>query len=501
MTLEEDFKKYEKSYRQYYGENYDKALENLRSTKKGLRDDFLRKYPNANMEMFSFNVILSKSGDVTRTSVSFKVRDGQFLDITTNAFKELYSGELYWSPRIWGTTGTVQPFAKNSSSVNVNSFKIYATDDLFFDANLPELEIENNESSNDYKDNSYLAALFAAYIATYSCGISEEHFNYDGPKIISSIARYHLYFHMRRFMRQPRKMSKYITQEIETTVLNNKPVVCKWTKEFHSGREQLGYWVSKQPRGTIKDARVVMSRNGAGQIGISYMKRGAQTIRSLDDYKLFIASQSNGLTKTGQLLFQESIESFVYCVLGSQANTRWPIVGRGAMSLQTQEVFKKLVNDTIIQSDHTVTISNMRKAIEDTNVVLNMVISPGIILIPSNLIILDKMVSGYNNVLKLAIKGMRFGKNDKINYFKPTPPSTRPNSGSVSPGSVPSPVNTRSSSVPTPARTKPTSVNTGSSPASKELEGVRSEPKTNESELILLVIAAAGGTLISKFLI
>ena len=42
MTLEEYFTKYEKSYRQYYGENYDKALGNLRSTKKRLRDDFLK---------------------------------------------------------------------------------------------------------------------------------------------------------------------------------------------------------------------------------------------------------------------------------------------------------------------------------------------------------------------------------------------------------------------------------------------------------------------------
>ena len=109
---------------------------------------------------------------------------------------------------------------------------------------------------------------------------------------------------------------------------------------------------------------------------------------------------------------------------------------------------------------------------------LNMVISPGIILIPSNLIILDKMIPGYNNVLKLATKGMRFGKNDKVNYFEP------------------SVVNTGPSSVPTPA-----SVNTGPSPASKELKSVRPDPKMNESELILLVITAAGGTLISKFLI
>ena len=134
----------------------------------------------------------------------------------------------------------------------------------------------------------------------------------------------------------------------------------------------------------------------------------------------------------------------------------------------------------------------MRKAITDTNVVLNMVISAGIILIPSNLIILDKMVPGYNNVLKLATKGLRFGKNDDVNYFKPA--STEPNR-------VPTPVSTGPNRVPTPASTGPTSVSTGSSPASEELKSVRSEPKMNESELILLVIAAAGGTLISKFLI
>ena len=420
-----------------------------------------------------FDANLNASGDVIRSFTRYKNEVGELFEITGELFNKFYADTLYWKPRIWGTAGTIQPFVTNpSTDLNVNVFRIYVTDDLFFNANLPGLEIKNNENSNDYKDNPYLAALFAAYIATYSCGISEKHFNYDGPKIISSIARYHLYFHMKRFIRQPSKMSKYVTREMESIVLNNKPVVYKWTKEFHSEREQLGYWLSKQPRGTIRDARVVMSSNGMGQRGILYMKRGAQTIRSLEDYKLFLASKSNGLTKTGQLLFQQSIESFVYCVLGAQANTRWPIVGRGAMSLQTQEVFKKLVNDTIIQSDPTITISNMRKAIKDTNVLLNMVISPGIILIPSNLIILDKMVPGYNNVLKLATKGMKFGKNDNVNYFEP-------GSGSGSTSSVPASGSASTSSVPTSVNVRSTSGSTKPSPVSKELKSVRSEPKIN----------------------
>ena len=479
---------FEKFSRSYFGSNYEKARRNYESAVEREKLKFKREYPDANVNDFLFDADINASGDVVRSFTRYRNEGGELFEITGYLFDKFYADTLYWQPRIWGTAGTIQPFVKNpSTDLNVNAFRIYVTDDLFFNANLPKLEIRNNENSNDYKDNPYLAALFAAYIATYSCGISTEHFDYDGPKIISSIARYHLYFHMRRFMRQPSKMSKYITREMETIVLNNKPVVYKWTKEFHSGREQLGYWLSKQPRGTIRDARVVMSSNNTGQLGISYMKRGSQTIRSLDDYKLFVASKSNGLTKTGQLLFQQSIESFIYCVLGAQANTRWSIVGRGAMSLQTQEVFKKLVNDTIIQSDPTVTVSNMRKAIKDTNVVLNMVISPGIILIPSNLIILDKMVPGYNNVLKLATKGMKFGKNDNVNYFKS---SEEPDSESTSISSAPSGTSTRS----TPVKTKPSSV-------SKKLKSVRSEPKMNESELILLLITAAGGTLISKFLI
>ena len=101
MTLEENFKKYETSYRQYYGKDYDKALNNLRTTKKKtIKRRIKKKYPNAHLDRFSFNVVLSKTGDVTETSVSFKVLDEQFLDITTKDFKNLYSGELYWLPTL-----------------------------------------------------------------------------------------------------------------------------------------------------------------------------------------------------------------------------------------------------------------------------------------------------------------------------------------------------------------------------------------------------------------
>ena len=117
-------------------------------------------------------------------------------------------------------------------------------------------------------------------------------------------------------------------------------------------------------------------------------------------------------------------------MLGAQAQMPWPIVGQGAKSLQTQQIFHRLVQDTIVQDNPSKAISDMRKAIQDTNVVLNMAITPGIILIPSNMIILKNKVEGYNNVLMLATNAMKFGVNSKVNYVAPTtkkppiPPTT-----------------------------------------------------------------------------
>ena len=51
---EEDFKKYETSYRQYYGSDYDKALNNLRTTKKRLKDEFEKKISKRTFEQVQF---------------------------------------------------------------------------------------------------------------------------------------------------------------------------------------------------------------------------------------------------------------------------------------------------------------------------------------------------------------------------------------------------------------------------------------------------------------
>ena len=88
---------------------------------------------------------------MTETSVSFKVREGQYLDITTDDFKKLYSGELHWLPKIWDTSSTVQPFVLSSSSLlyNYRKFTIYVNVKSEFSSNFEALETSWKSDAND----------------------------------------------------------------------------------------------------------------------------------------------------------------------------------------------------------------------------------------------------------------------------------------------------------------------------------------------------------------
>ena len=213
-------------------------------------------------------------------------------------------------------------------------------------------------------------------------------------------------------------------------------------------------------------------------MGISYQEVDRVTNNSDTDYTQFIAKKSDGLTPLGLKLLQQSVESYVYCVLGAQAQTRWSIVGKGAKSLQTQDVFHKLFKDTVAQDDVSVSISNMRGAIKDTNVVLNMAVSPGLILIPSNMLILREKIAGYNNTLTLATKDMRFGSNTNVNYSKPKE----------------SPVVNPKPNV-TPREDKDSII------ISRKDRDPNILPKASNNLVYLLGIMLAGGVIVSKYII
>ena len=287
---------------------------------------------------------------------------------------------------------------------SLHNFRVYVNEKEYFMSNFPHVYvrwssgrkfsedglIDLRKQNFDYKTEPYFAMICGAYIASYLSGISLLNLSNDS-KLITTFVRYHLYYQIRKFMQNPELIEQYDINEVRKHI----PVVYKNRDYPKTDGNRYIY-------------RIAVERSGT-------------------DYRSFIAYESEGLTEIGQKLFQESLESFNYSVLGAEARTRWSIVGKGAKSSQTQDVFRKIVKDTIIQNDTTVLISNMRASIQATNVVLNLAIVPNVILMPSNFVILDKKIEGYNNVLTTATEEMSFGVNKDVNYSKPKPkPKPKP---------------------------------------------------------------------------
>ncbi len=284
------------------------------------------------------------------------------------------------------------------------------------------------------------------------------------------MVRYHLYYQIRKFMKNPSLLDRYASQF-------KKPVK-KYLPIIH-----------------IRVPSVTTDRDG------NYFFSKGTVNYSTTDYKSLIAQSTTGLTQIGQKLLQQSVESYVYAVLGAQAKTRWSIVGEGAKSLQTQEVFHTIVEETIVQSDVTITISNMRTAIASTNVVLNMAISPGMILVPSDLIIQKEKIPGYNNVLTLATDKMKFGKNTNVNY-NPASANANANDPKTTPstteGSASTSVSTRTNTV--APKTTSTSTSTRTTPRPTQPTTPRpTQPTTSVASEILGVTMMVGGFLFSKY--
>ena len=205
---------FSKFSRDYFGSNYGKAERNYRNGVAVERSKFQRKYPRADISKFEFDADLTKTGDLLRTFTRYRNEAGELFEITGYLFEKNYENLLYWTPKIWDVTGTFQPFAlaSDSLSYNVRKFKIYVNGRTGFTSNFDALKTSWKGTANDItkvpidKDDPYFASLLAALIISHVGGISRKHLNGDN-KVITSIARYYIYYHMKRFTENPTKMS------------------------------------------------------------------------------------------------------------------------------------------------------------------------------------------------------------------------------------------------------------------------------------------------------
>ena len=70
-----------------------------------------------------------------------------------------------------------------------------------------------------------------------------------------------------------------------------------------------------------------------------------------NQFNFFVPDEAQGLTQGGLLRLNQSIEAFVYCVLGSQVNVHSSILGDGSRAKEAQSKFLVLMEDAIRQLD------------------------------------------------------------------------------------------------------------------------------------------------------
>ncbi|WP_375674180.1 hypothetical protein, partial [Bartonella sp. CL32QHWL-2] len=105
-------------------------------------------------------------------------------------------------------------------------------------------------------------------------------------------------------------------------------------------------------------------------------------------YQQFMIFKTRGFSNPGIQRLNDSIRTYVYCLLGSQALTRTPIIGTQGTELDAQKEFNKLLKDSINKHpDIPTSINRYQKAVSDTHTRLDFVIGPGLYIIGSNMVL------------------------------------------------------------------------------------------------------------------
>ena len=138
------------------------------------------------------------------------------------------------------------------------------------------------------------------------------------------------------------------------------------------------------------------------------IKTGAASEAQFD---WFAPNTASGLTQAGLARINQSIEAFVYCILGAQVNVRSSILGSGGRAKKAQSEFLVLMERAITQPDLATSVQRYQLVVDQAKVRLNLVVAPMAWLMPVQMIINTASTIAYNNKLKQAVSGMKLGVN------------------------------------------------------------------------------------------
>ena len=437
----------------------------LDSAKKNAWEQFTKQFPNADKDQFFVQTSVDEKYKIS-AEVFFK-------ESAVTSSSVFGSDRKYWSQKMKTALGLVGmegfPFqlsplkterklpipaveftepAPSVAEIYNRENRIYATPDEFFVTKFRDIFQQTRlKHTTSAEVKTWLRAPnmkywtqqlnFAVFCATQGCGISREIFDsgFSLTPQIRAFYQFHVYFTIRRVLYQPggiQNMSA-LPGDPAFNQFNNHydvPSYKRLCAEFgidpssdfrftHGKNGCLGH-VYVYAQGPSKTEYAYPGWNKFSDEGgkalsgnLIYYIEPDKIVAT--QYDWFAPKTAAGLTQAGLSRINQSIEAYVYCILGSQVNVRSSILVAGGRAKEAQTEFLTLMEDAIRQPDLSASVQRYQLAVDQAKVRLNLVVCPGAWLMPARMIINSESIVGYNNKLKQAKAGMKLGINNDVN--------------------------------------------------------------------------------------
>ena len=434
----------------------------LASAKKNAWDQFTKQFPNADKDQFFVQESVDENYRIS-AEVFFK----ESAEYSSSVFG---SDRKYWNQKMKTALGLIGvegfpfqlsplktrkalpipavEFTEPAPSVAkiFNQNRIYATPDKFFTTKFHDIFQQTRLKHTTAAEaktwlrgpnlkywNQHLS--FVVFCPTQGCGISREIFDSDFSLTlqIRAFYQFHAYFTIRQILYQLGGIQNISALPGDPTFnqFNNHydaPSYKKICAEFgidpssdfrftHGKNNGLGY-VYVYAQGASKTEYGYPGWNKFSDEGgkaldgnlIYFIEPDVST-----QYDWFAPKTAAGLTQAGLSRINQSIEAYVYCILGAQVNVRSSILLEGGRAKEAQTEFLTLMEDAIRQPDLAKSVQRYQLAVNEAKVRLNLAVCPGAWLMPARVVINTGSIVGYNNGLKQAKAGMKLGINNDVN--------------------------------------------------------------------------------------
>jgi len=240
---------------------------------------------------------------------------------------------------------------------------------------------------------------FAVFCATQGCGISRDIFDngINLPPQIRAFYIFHVYFTVRRILYQLGGIQSISALPGDPTFnqFNNHydvgwyKRICnkfgitpssdfRFTRGANHGLGSVYFYVggAEKTEFAYPGFNKFSDEGGKADKGnlIYYIEPGAAADTQAD---WFAPNTASGLTQAGLSRINQSIEAFVYCILGVQVNVRSSILGSGGRAKEAQSEFLVLVEDAIREPDLAESVQRYQLAVDQAKVRLNLAVCAG----------------------------------------------------------------------------------------------------------------------------